>query len=155
MTDTILSPHDAYVALVEAGAYPDDPRVPMRPDWYVNDAGAIENVLFRPAGTTSIIRSKRGAIRANHYHKTDSHYLYVVSGEVRYYWRKLGDTKRNEASYGEGATFFTPPLVEHAVLFTKPTVLLQLAAHVRTKDEHEADLVRVQLLTQEEAKQWM
>src|SRR5271170_6862559 len=138
--------HDEYVSAVIRGDYPEHPLVPPRSDWFRNEKGVIENVLFWPMGTTSIIRSKKGSVRANHYHKTDSHYLHVVSGECYYFWRTAFPSDPlyhvvKQIIVTESSTFFTPPMVEHAVLFLTDCILLQLARHVRTKAEHEADVV--------------
>jgi dTDP-4-dehydrorhamnose 3,5-epimerase-like enzyme len=143
--------HEEYVSAVARGEYPEHPLVPKRSDWFSSDKGVIENVLFQPMGTTSIIRSRKGSVRANHYHKTDSHYLHVISGECLYFWRAIGSVEVKQMIVTESSTFFTPPLIEHAVLFLSDTVLLQLADHVRTKAEHESDLVRVELVSRQEA----
>ena len=37
-----------------------------------------------------MISSNAGSPRANHYHKTDWHYCYVVSGEIEYLHRPTG-----------------------------------------------------------------
>ena len=42
---------------------------------------------------------------------------------------------------------FTPPLVEHATLFTEETRLLVVSRYVRDSASHEADLVRVKLVS--------
>ena len=69
-----------------------------------------------------LITSKTGSVRANHYHKTDWHYCYVLYGEIIYYHRPHGsDKKPNKEVIKEGQMFFTPPMIEHAMVFTKKT----------------------------------
>ena len=46
----------------------------------------ISNKLFR---SCALISSKKNSIRANHYHKIDWHYCYVLKGKIEYYYRKL------------------------------------------------------------------
>ena len=43
-----------------------------------------------------MIESKAGSLRANHYHKTDWHYCYVISGQIRYFYRDLKSNKKPE-----------------------------------------------------------
>ena len=43
----------------------------------------ISNELFR---SCALIKSKKDSIRANHYHKKDWHYCYVLKGKIEYYW---------------------------------------------------------------------
>ena len=47
----------------------------------------------------------------------------------------------------KGEMMFTPPLVEHATLFTEETRLLCVSRYVRDAASHEADLVRMKLVS--------
>ena len=42
--------------------------------------------------------------------------------------------------------FFNPPLVEHAMFFPVKTIFLTFAKNVREHDNHEKDLVRIELI---------
>ena len=48
--------------------------------------GAITKILDNGTAIKSIllITSQAGAVRANHYHKKDSHYAYLLSGKMEY-----------------------------------------------------------------------
>lgn len=148
-----------YNAAVESGEYPDDPTVPID-DVFTNDAGEILNLVFhhktktRPSGV-EVIHSKKNALRSNHYHKTDWHYMYVIEGEMTYFWRPVDKAPVVEPVgprmrvYKKGELMFTPPMVEHASFFNEDTTLLVISHNVRSKDNHEADLVRKKLVTVE------
>jgi quercetin dioxygenase-like cupin family protein len=149
-----------YNTKVELGKYPEDPTVPVD-DVFKNDAGSILNLVFhhnetaRPSGV-EIIHSKKNAIRSNHYHKTDWHYMYVVEGEMTYFWRPVNRPHGDMAAhaprmrvYKKGEMMFTPPLVEHASFFNEDTILLVISHNVRDKEHHEADLVRKKLVSVE------
>ena len=45
--------------------------------------------------SVSLLKSGVGAIRANHYHKTDWHYIYVLKGSFIYFYKKKNE-KKNE-----------------------------------------------------------
>jgi hypothetical protein len=45
-----------------------------------------------------------------------------------------------------GTMFFTPPLVEHAMVFPEQTSFITFAKNVRDHEHHEADLVRIKLV---------
>jgi dTDP-4-dehydrorhamnose 3,5-epimerase-like enzyme len=49
---------------------PDQVIVPLESS-FTDDRGVIQNLLERDTSSTVIIASKRGAVRANHYHKTE------------------------------------------------------------------------------------
>ena len=43
--------------------------------------------------------------------------------------------------------FFTPPMVEHAMVFHEDTTFLTLGGNSRTQSKYEADLVRTDLIS--------
>jgi len=55
-------------------------RVPVE-QGYTDDRGTILPLTHGDANV-QMIWSKPGALRANHYHKTDTHTCYLVSGEM-------------------------------------------------------------------------
>jgi hypothetical protein len=57
---------------------------------YTDPRGEILNLLDLPIGSVSLITSVTGAVRANHYHKTDWHYCYMQKGSMDYYFRPVG-----------------------------------------------------------------
>jgi quercetin dioxygenase-like cupin family protein len=93
------------------------------------------------------IESKRGAVRANHYHKRDWHYCYVVSGSIEYYHRPTNSDQEPEKTVIKaGELFYTPPMVEHAMVFPEDTAFLTLSGGTRIQKDYESDLVRVNLV---------
>jgi hypothetical protein len=151
-----------YCDAVARGEFPDDPVVPVD-NIHTNGVGEILNLVFhtkdesRPSGV-EIVQSRKWTLRSNHYHKTDWHYMYVLDGEVVYFWRKVRPDGVEPwplkfRSFKRGEMMFTPPMVEHATLFTEETRLLVVSRFVRDAASHEADLVRVKLLTID-AGQW-
>ena len=91
-----------------------------------------------------LIRSNTGAVRANHYHKTDWHYCYLLDGACEYIYRPVGskETPTVVRAVG-GQCVFTPPMLEHAKVFTMPTNMITLGRNFRIQEVYEADLVRI------------
>lgn len=109
--------------------------------------GQILNLLDEPIGSVSRIASRAGAVRANHFHKTDSHYCFLEAGEVEYYHRPVGSTEEPEHyTFAVGQLFYTPPMYEHTMVFTKDSVLWCFAKNPRFSADYEADTVRVPTL---------
>ena len=73
-----------YTEAVDKGYYPVDKIVSL-PEPFINDKGIIQNLLLFPITSIAVITSKAGSVRSNHYHKTDWHYLYILSGSMKYY----------------------------------------------------------------------
>jgi len=141
--------NDEYTSAVDRGEWPEDPRVPLDPP-FVNHNGSIQNLVLKPMTSMSALDSVKGAVRANHYHKTDWHYTYVASGSVAYLVRPIGSSEVPEPIvFRKGEMFFTPPMVEHAMVFLSESVIITAARNVRSHDSHEADVVRVSFVTPE------
>ena len=114
---------------------------------FMDDRGIIQPIVDVDLKSAVLITSKKGSIRANHYHKTDWHYCTVLEGSIRYYWRKVGlSTKSNEILIKKNQTFYTPPMVEHAMFFEEQTTFLTLGGNSRKQTSYENDLVRVKLI---------
>lgn len=138
-----------YVALIESGVYPDDRKVPLD-NKFVNHNGVINNLVLSPMNSAVIIESLPKTVRSNHYHKTDSHYIYVIEGNILYFERSIGSKEIPKPTiFKKGEMFFTPPLVEHATIFPEKTTFLVLAKLTRTHENHEDDLTRVEFITPE------
>ena len=104
----------------------------------------ISNNLFR---SCILIKSKKNSIRANHYHKKDWHYCYVLNGKIEYYSRKVGSKRKPKKEiFIKGDFFFTPPMVEHAFYFPVNTSFIALGRGSRKRINYEKDTVRIKLI---------
>lgn len=128
--------------------YLDDPIVKLEAP-FEDPRGAIIPVVDEKMESCVLITSVKGSVRANHYHKTDWHYCYVLSGEIDYYWRETGDSAPpRKVTVREGQCFFTPPLVDHAMVFVEDTTFLTLGRNPRDQKSYEADVRRIELVEQ-------
>lgn len=117
---------------------------------FSDERGEIQPLVDLTMKSCVLISSKKNSIRANHYHKTDWHFCYVLEGEIDYYHREVGDKESPKMEkIKKNELFFTPPMVEHAMVFHKDTVFLTLGGNSRIQSEYEADLVRVDLISPE------
>jgi dTDP-4-dehydrorhamnose 3,5-epimerase-like enzyme len=147
--DQWVMTNEQFTEAVEEQEYPALTEVPID-HAFKDERGVISNLLLTPITSVARIESKRGAVRANHWHRTDWHFAYVVSGKVLYFERAIGDTTVSAPqTFLPGQMFFTPPMREHAMLFAEDTVIMTFAKNVRSHDNHEADLVRVEYVTPE------
>ena len=145
----MITHNQKYADNVANESYPEHRDVPLD-DFFADDRGEIRNLLLSSFTSVARISSKAGSVRANHYHLTDWHYAFVESGTVLYFERPIGDDHVAEpAKYLSGTMFFTPPLVEHAMVFPEDTVIYTFAKNKRSHAEHEADVKRVNFITPE------
>jgi quercetin dioxygenase-like cupin family protein len=129
----------------EKKSWPEDVIVTL--DAPFEDArGAIVPLVDADMKSAVLIASKKGTVRANHYHQTDWHYCYVLKGSIEYYHRPVGAKEAPEkVLVRTGQMFFTPPLVEHAMVFPEDTEFLTFGRNSRRQEVYEADVKRVPL----------
>lgn len=122
---------------------PDEVLVPLRPP-FVDARGAIQNLLDLPLESVAVIRSVKGAVRGNHYHKTDAHYAWLYSGGLLYAHRPVGQAGAPaQWVITPGQLFYTPPQYEHVMVFTEDSILYVFARNNREMLNYEADTVRI------------
>lgn len=120
------------------------------PDPHLDERGFIQILLHEHNGSVVVINTVPFVQRANHYHKDDYHYCYVVEGKITYYERKVGDNDLPKKHlYGKGDFFYTPSMMEHCMYFDEPTIFIALGGKTRTREEYEQDLVRLPSLHDE------
>ena len=61
---------------------------------FKDSRGYIQPLVDLPMKTTCLIYSKKGSVRANHYHKTDWHYCYLINGKMRYFYKKKNSNEK-------------------------------------------------------------
>ena len=126
-----------------------NPILPLKKP-YRDDRGIIQNLVSLNESqmrSAVLIESKKGSLRANHYHKVDWHYCYIISGSIEYYYRPTNSDKEPiKILINAGQVFYTPPMVEHAMVFPEDTIFLTLGGGTRIHEDYENDLVRVNLV---------
>lgn len=113
-----------------------------------DERGIIEELASGHYNSVLRITSKAGSIRANHYHKQDSHLCYLVSGKIRYVWRPAEDEDAplQEVVVMPGQLFYTPPMIAHAMDFLEDSEFYAFTSRPRGQEEYEEDLVRVNVI---------
>lgn len=125
------------------------PKTNMVPldDSRADARGYIQSIVNFPVKNVSIIFSRKGSLRSNHYHRTDWHYMYVMSGSADYFYRPVGSQEAPvKIELRKGDLIFTPPMEEHATVFTEDCELLVMSRNPRDQASYESDVVRVQLI---------
>jgi dTDP-4-dehydrorhamnose 3,5-epimerase-like enzyme len=127
----------------ERKAWPKTVVVPLEKA-FADARGEIQPLVDLPMESCVLIHSRKGSVRANHYHQTDWHFCYVVSGSIEYFHRPHGSERAPErVLVRQGELFFTPPMVDHAMVFPEDTVFLTLGRNSRSQEVYEADVVRI------------
>ena len=91
----------------------------------------------------TIILSKKGAVRGNHYHKKSIQYTYVLSGKLRVVTQMPGGKiERKVAKAGD--LIFSPPMERHTLVALENTEFLVLTKGPRGGEAYETDTYRLE-----------
>jgi len=112
-----------------------------------DERGSILNLIPNSEFNSVIhITSKAGSKRAFHSHIRSGHFCVLIKGELFYYERPIGSNspfaKIKIVPY---VPFWTPPLTEHAMVFTADSEMFTFGTGCRTPEEYEKDTVRFDL----------
>jgi quercetin dioxygenase-like cupin family protein len=113
---------------------------------YKDKRGIINILTHKGFSSCMEVFSKKGSIRANHYHKKDTHYIYVLKGKILFFFR---DRKKNSKLKYEimkkGDLFFTKSLQDHMAFFLENSHFFAFSSRKRTHFNYENDLVRLKM----------
>jgi len=114
---------------------------------HIDDRGYIQSLVNFPMKNISLISSKKGVVRSNHFHLTDWHYMYVLSGAFNYFYRPSNtDQELKCVKVIAGEMIFTPPMEDHATVFLENCDLLAMSRNPRDQKAYEEDVRRVILI---------
>ena len=104
---------------------------------FIDERGKISNYdLPEPINMIGYIESKKGTMRANHFHPVQEQKCLIIKGQFISIYKDLVDDKSIKVTHvvNEGDMIVTQPNVAHTMVFTKDTIFLNL---VRGEREHE------------------
>lgn len=93
------------------------------------------------------ITSKKGTERGNHYHKSDFHYVYCISGKFRYSEKSMHNpnSKTDSVILKPGDLVLSSPMMAHSMEFLEDTVFLAITTEGREQNKYEEDTVRIKI----------
>jgi oxalate decarboxylase/phosphoglucose isomerase-like protein (cupin superfamily) len=108
--------------------------------------GSILSIVDTQVRNVSIITCNANVLRSNHYHKKDFHFMYVMQGEIDYFFKDIDTNIISYFKVSEGDIIFTPPNEIHATFFPKETKLIVSSFLPRDRKTYEEDTVRVDFI---------
>ena len=113
-----------------------------------DERGEILSIVDQNISNVSIIKCNSNTIRSNHYHLTDWHFMFVMSGKIDYFYKEIESNEIHYLEVMEGDNIFTPSLEVHATYFPVETKLIVSSLNPRDRDTYEKDTVRVKFVNQ-------
>ena len=106
--------------------------------------GSIRDIFVGdPWEHCTIIVSKKGASRGNHYHKKTTQLTYVISGQLLVLSQKISSEKIEQHLLGPGDLMIHQPKEMHAMIAKTDTVFLAFAKGLRGGKNYEKDTYRI------------
>ena len=111
---------------------------------FKDSRGSILDILDDvDLNSATLITNKKGAVRANHFHKKTIQYTFVLSGRVKYVGKGPGGRKTAVLKAGDLA--ISPPNEAHATEALTDATFLALSYGPRHGHNYEADTYRLAL----------
>ena len=110
---------------------------------FQDDRGAITDVLVKEAiEYVTVISSKAGSLRGNHYHKETFQWVYVLSGKIHVCAQEEGCVVE-ELIISTGDLILNEPLERHAFKVLEESIILVLTRGPRGGENYEDDTYRM------------
>lgn len=114
---------------------------------FTDARGEIHNIFEGKLGHVALITSKKGTVRANHYHKQDLQYIYLLSGAYESHSVDIKDLSKRQVLHAKpGDIIETPPMIAHAQKFTADSVFLALTTCQREQGKYENDTIAYEVV---------
>ncbi|MCX6718090.1 MAG: cupin domain-containing protein [Candidatus Staskawiczbacteria bacterium] len=109
--------------------------------------GSISDLLNEKINHVGLIVTKKGCVRANHYHKLSTQYNYVLSGKFEVFFAKASNPSNvKKIILRPGELIIIPPMTIHRFKAIEKTILLDLISESRAGRKYESDTVRVPII---------
>ena len=92
--------------------------------------------------------SKKGAVRANHYHPNQVQYVYLISGRYKTVSKDLNkkNAKIEELIVEPGMLVITPKMIAHAMKFLEDSVFINMTTGHRDSDKFSEHTIKYKLI---------
>jgi dTDP-4-dehydrorhamnose 3,5-epimerase-like enzyme len=117
------------------------------PESFKDSRGFIQPLCDEIIKSVSLIKTTAKSWRANHYHKTDWHIIYVISGNFDYYFKKTeSDENIKKLNISQNQLLFTDKLINHAMYYNVDTDIIVMSKNPRDQKTYEEDTVRINFM---------
>src|SRR6266566_4401607 len=91
--------------------------IKIKPE-FIDERGFISRIVDQDIykiRSVLYIQRKKGSVGANHYHKKDAHYIYVLSGKVKYGEKDMNkkNSKIEYVTLVPGDVVLSKPMIAH------------------------------------------
>ncbi|MBF0353688.1 MAG: cupin domain-containing protein [Alphaproteobacteria bacterium] len=110
---------------------------------FADERGTIKDIMFRePVDHVTVITSRKGVVRGNHFHKETLQWVYLAVGRLRSLTRKGGESVA-ETILEPGDLILTEAGEEHALEALEDSTFYVFTRGPRGGQDYEADTFRL------------
>jgi dTDP-4-dehydrorhamnose 3,5-epimerase-like enzyme len=109
----------------------------------IDNRGYLRKIFNSPFNCINYIKSFKGSIRGCHYHKKNSHYIYVIKGQLMYFYKEKNKKKIKKITVKKNFLIFTPNFEAHMIIFKKESEILEISKYKFSKISYNKDTVKV------------
>jgi len=110
---------------------------------FTDERGEVTDILEKvEIDCVTILSTKKGAVRGNHYHKQTTQYSYVIKGTFMFYGQKGGEKVQSKI-VSAGDFVISPPNESHAFKALEDSLLLACCQGPRAGKSYEDDTFRL------------
>jgi quercetin dioxygenase-like cupin family protein len=118
-------------------------RIPLY-EAFIDERGEIRDLLRDVAiDSVTLIRSSKGAIRGNHYHRETEQYTYVLEGKLQWVTQLPGSGPEEHVAV-PGDLILSPADERHAMQAIEDSVFLVFTHGPRSGANYEQDTFRLE-----------
>ena len=119
---------------------------------FEDDRGKIIDIFFQKSVQhATIIYSKKGSVRGNHYHKKTTQIDFIVSGRMRVLVQKIGEEDVSQAVVSKNDLITYEPSEAHAFIAEEDTIFVTFANGPRGGENYESDTFRLDIPLQDKS----
>ena len=110
--------------------------------------GSITDIFYnKKFKHVSLILSKKNSIRGNNYFKKNTQFIYNLTSEFEYFYKKFDSSNRlKKVIVKKGWVVITPPKEAHAIKFKKENKLFEFSTYTLKKKKKLKDSVKLKIL---------
>ena len=119
-------------------------KLEKKPINFEDERGTITDIfVHEPVEHATIITTKAGGIRGNHYHKLSAQHDYLISGKFEVYVQKIGESEITKSIWNPGEFITWEPNEAHAFVALEDSVWITFVKGLRGGEDFEKDTYRL------------
>lgn len=106
--------------------------------------GVIQDLLVEPFDSVTLVRTKKDAVRGNHYHRHTFQWSYILSGSLLVASQDPAQPHHDTAILAPGDLVLWPPMDAHAWKALEDTEVMVFTRGPRSGPGYESDTYRLE-----------